>query len=55
MNKGKFNDQKHQKPQWPGHAGRDPQKPEQNPGHNPGNSPQGNPNKPQWPGNKDKR
>jgi len=55
MNKGKFpHDKKHQKPQWPGHAGIGPQKPpHHNPGH-PGHNPQGNPNKPEWP-NKDKR
>lgn len=53
MNKGKFpHDKKHQKPQWPGHAGIGPQKPPHNPGHN---NPQGNPNKPQWPDHKDKR
>lgn len=54
MNKDKFpHDKKHQKPQWPGHAGIGPQKPSHNPGH-PGHNPQGNPNKPEWP-NKDKR
>ncbi|MEN9450256.1 MAG: hypothetical protein RJA83_870 [Pseudomonadota bacterium] len=57
MNKGKFpHDKKHQKPQWPGHAGHGPQKPPHNPGHNPGgHGPQINPNKPHWPDNKDKR
>ena len=66
MNKGKFpHDKKQQKhpfqsqgnkPQWPGHAGHGPQKPPHNPGHHPGgHGPQVNPNKPQWPDNKDKR
>ncbi len=64
MNKGKFpHDKKQQKnpfqsqgnkPQWPGHnPNQEPNK--HNPGHNPGHNPQGNPNKPQWPGQKDKR
>jgi hypothetical protein len=52
MNKGKFpHDKKHQKTQWPGHG---PQKPPHNPGHG-GQGTEGNPNKPQWPDNKDKR
>lgn len=57
MNKGNFHhDKKHQKPKWPGHAGIGPQKPpHNNPGHHGGHGPQGNPNKPQWPDNKDKR
>lgn len=56
MNKGKFpHDKKHQKPQWPGHAGVGPQKPSHNPGHHGGHGQEGNPNKPQWPNNKDKR
>ncbi len=50
MNKGKFsNNDKHQKPQWPGSAGHGPQKPNE---HTPGHHPQ--PNKP-WPDHKDKR
>lgn len=63
MNKGKFpHDKKQQKnpfqsqghkPQWPGHnPNQEPNK--HNPGHNPEHNPN-NPNKPQWPGQKDKR
>ncbi|MEN9917048.1 MAG: hypothetical protein RLY40_980 [Pseudomonadota bacterium] len=56
MNKGKFpHDKKHQKPKWPSHAGIGPQKPPHNPGHHGGHGPEGNPNKPQWPDNKDRR
>ncbi len=65
MNKGKLSHNKKQqkhpfqsqgsKPQWPGNPQDPKHNPGHNPGHNPAHNPQGNPNKPQWPGHKDKR